>query len=113
MSGLTNENPTLEELLGLNMQVGKINLTGLTYLDKGHTTIFGKPTPSKVNRTPVEGKCILVTGHDMICLKAVLESCEGKGINVYTHGEMLPAFGYPKFKEYKHLVGNFGGAWYD
>lgn len=110
---MTTENPTLEYLLGLNMQVGKINLSGLTYLDKGHSVLFGVPTPSMVNRTPVEGKCILVTGHDMLVLKRLLEQTEGKGINIYTHGEMLPAHGYPKLKAYKHLIGNFGGAWYE
>ena len=73
MAGLTKENPTLEYLVGLNMDVGKANLSGLTYLHRGHTVLFGKPTPSKVNRTPVEGKCILVSGHDMLVLKKLLE----------------------------------------
>jgi len=77
--------------------------------------LLGVPEPSEVNRTPVEGKCILISGHDMLILKSLLEYIEEKGeaINVYTHGEMLPAFGYPELKKYKNLVGNFGGAWYD
>jgi len=81
-------------------------------LDQAHEKSFGVRTPAVVPRTPVEGKCILVSGHDMVWLKAILDATEGTGINVYTHGEMLPAFGFPELKKYKHLVANFGGAWY-
>lgn len=73
MAGLRTKEPTLEYLLGLNMAVGKANLSILTYLDRGHSVLFGVPTPQKVNRRPVEGKCILVSGHDMLVLKKVLE----------------------------------------
>lgn len=95
------------------MNCGKANLFIMQYLDKGHNAVFGKPSPHEVPRAPVEGKCILVTGHDMLILKKLLEQTEGTGINVYTHGEMLPAFGYPELRKHKHLVANFGGAWYD
>jgi len=99
--------------LGLNMNIGKANLFAMDYLDKGHSTLFGQPTPGEVPRMPVPGKCILVSGHDMVVLKKLLEQTEGTGINVYTHGEMLPAFGYPELRKHKHLVANFGTAWYD
>lgn len=72
-AGLTDPNPTLEGLLGLNMGVGKSNFTVMDFLDKGHNLAFGKPTPSPVNRAPVEGKCILVSGHDMVVLKNLLD----------------------------------------
>lgn len=111
-AGLTNPNPTLESLLGLNMAAGAANVTAMQFLDKAHTTLFGKPTPGQTPRTPVEGKCILVSGHDMLVLKRLLEQTEGTGINVYTHGEMLPAFSYPELRKHKHLVANFGQAWF-
>lgn len=72
-AGLTNPSPTLESLLGLNMAAGAANVTAMAFLDKAHTTIFGKPTPGLTPRTPVEGKCILVSGHDMLVLKKLLE----------------------------------------
>jgi hydroxylamine reductase len=73
---------------------------------------FGTPEPTVVQLTPEEGKCILISGHDLHDLKALLEQTEGKGINIYTHGEMLPGHSYPGLKKYKHLKGNYGGAWY-
>lgn len=85
----------------------------MSWLDKGHNDILGSPIPSDVPRTPVEGNCILISGHDLTVLKKLLIATEGKGINIYTHSEMLPAFGYPELKKHKHLVANFGGAWYD
>jgi hydroxylamine reductase len=80
-------------------------------LDEANTSGFGQPEPTTVRVTPVKGKCILVSGHDLPDLKALLEQTEGTGINVYTHGEMLPCHAYPELKKHKHLVGNYGGAW--
>jgi hydroxylamine reductase len=73
---------------------------------------FGTPEPTEVQMTPVEGKCILISGHDMGDLHALLQQTEGSGINVYTHGEMLPGHSYPGLKKFPHLRGNYGGAWY-
>lgn len=109
---LNHQTPTMDSLLGLNMALGALNLKVMGNLDKSHETLFGVRTPAEVPRSPVEGKCILVSGHDMVCLKSLLDQTEGTGINIYTHGEMLPAFGMPELKKYKHLVANFGGAWY-
>lgn len=73
MAGLCNPKPSLEGLINLNMELGKANLFGMTYLDKGHCDILGTPTPAEVSRTPVEGKCILVSGHDLLVLRKLLE----------------------------------------
>jgi len=103
---------TVDGLLGLTLATGGANLKALTALDSAHTERFGDPEPTVVNHAPVEGKCILVSGHDMADLEAILEQTAGKGINVYTHGELLPAHSYPVMKEkYPHLVGNYGAAW--
>ncbi len=82
-------------------------------LDAANTGAYGHPVPTKVRIEPVKGKAIVVSGHDLKDLEELLKQTEGKGINVYTHGEMLPAHGYPELKKYKHLVGNYGGAWQD
>jgi len=103
----------IEQLAGMALSAGEINLRVMAMLDAGHVETFGHPEPSPVRITPVEGKCILVSGHDLLDLKALLEQTEGTGINVYTHGEMLPAHGYPELKKHKHLAGNYGGAWQD
>ena len=115
MAALLNEELGLEELLGLCLKVGEVNVSVMASLDSAHATLLGTPEPSKVNRTPVEGKCILISGHDLCVLKQLLEYIDqvGEPINVYTHCELLPAFGYPELKKHKNLVGNFGGAWYD
>ncbi len=97
----------LEEALAL----GQLNLTVMEALDAANTGSFGTPTPTQVRTTPVAGKAILVSGHDLRDLHKILEATQGKGINVYTHGEMLPAHGYPKLHAYPHLAGNYGGAW--
>lgn len=99
------------KLLGLALKVGQINLKVLSILDEGHTTTFGNPTPASVKVTPIPGKCILVSGHDLFDLEQLLKQTEGTGINVFTHGEMLPAHGYPGLRKYKHLAGNYGGPW--
>ena len=82
-------------------------------LDAANTGAYGHPEPTTVRVTPVNGKCICVSGHDLKDLEELLKQTEGKGINVYTHGEMLPCHAYPGLKKYKHLVGNYGGAWQD
>ncbi len=82
-------------------------------LDKANTSVYGHPEPTKARVTPLKGKSILVSGHDLRDLDLLLQQTEGKGINVYTHGEMLPCLAYPGLKKYPHLVGNYGGAWQD
>jgi len=104
---------TAEELLGLSLKVGELNYAVLEQLDRAHTETFGAPVPASVRLHPVAGKAILVSGHDLHDLYQLLVQTEGLGINIYTHGEMLPAHGYPKLKAFKHLAGNYGGAWID
>lgn len=112
LSALT-EKQGAEELLGLALKVGELNYTVLEQLDSAHNETFGAPTPSQVRLHPLKGKAILVSGHDLHDLYQLLLQTEGLGINIYTHGEMLPAHGYPKLKAFKHLAGNYGGAWID
>jgi len=110
---LAKPNPTVDGLFGLSMKCGEINLGVMEMLDGVHTGTYGHPVPTSVRVTPVKGKAILVSGHDLKDLEVLLEQTEGLGINVYTHGEMLPAHGYPALKKHTHLVGNYGGAWQD
>lgn len=110
---LARENPTTDELLGWALKTGELNLTVMGLLDTANTDTYGHPEPTSVRVTPVRGKCICVSGHDLKDLEELLKQTEGKGINVYTHGEMLPCLAYPGLKKYKHLVGNYGGAWQD
>jgi len=102
-----------DELFNLNMELGKLNFKCMEILDAAHTEAFGHPQPTEVLISKKKGPFIIVSGHDLKDLKELLEQTEGKGINIYTHGEMLPAHGYPELKKYKHLVGNYGGAWQD
>jgi hydroxylamine reductase len=88
-----------------------LNFTVMEALDAGNTGTYGTPAPTAVRITPVAGKAVLVSGHDLRDLEAVLEATKDMGINVYTHGELLPAHSYPKLAAYKHLAGNYGGAW--
>jgi hydroxylamine reductase len=110
---LTQGNPTVEGLFGLNMKCGEINLAVMELLDSANTGAFGNPVPTKVRTSPLKGKAIVVSGHDLKDLEELLEQTKGLGINIYTHGEMLPAHGYPGLKKYSHLAGNYGGAWQD
>jgi hydroxylamine reductase len=110
---LTHPTNEIDALLGLVLRCGEVNLKVMEMLDTAHTTTYGHPVPTPVRVEPVQGKAILVSGHDLKDLEELLKQTEGKGINIYTHGEMLPAHGYPKLKAYKHLVGNYGGAWQD
>ena len=93
------------------MDIGTLNYRVMAMLDTGETETFGHPEPTRVNTQPIAGKAIVVSGHDLHDLELILQQTEDKGINVYTHGEMLPAHAYPAFKKYKHLVGNYGTAW--
>jgi len=108
---LASNEPDVDGLLAAVLKVGEINTSVLAMLDDAHATKYGVPEPTQVCTTAVEGKCILISGHDMVDLKALLEQTEGTGVNVYTHGEMLPAHSYPELKKHKHLVGNYGTAW--
>jgi len=108
---LTRDNPTVDELLGLNLKCGEINLKVMELLDAANTDAYGHPEPTEVRVEPLAGKAILISGHDLKDLEELLKQTEGKEINVYTHGEMLPANAYPGLKKYKHLAGNYGSAW--
>ncbi len=108
---LTTPDQTVPKLLELNLEAGKTNYLVMELLDKAHTGTYGHPVPTPVRTTPVKGKAILVSGHDLKSLYELLKQTEGKGINVYTHGEVLPAHGYPAMKKFSHLVGNYGSAW--
>ena len=102
---LTRSDATAEELLGWCLKTGEINLKAMELLDGANTRSYGHPEPTVVRVTPIKGKAILVSGHDLKDLKTLLEQTEGKGINVYTHGEMLPALAYPELKKHSHLAG--------
>ena len=101
----------MDELLPLALKVGEINLICMALLDEANTKTYGNPVPTEVTLTVEKGPFIVITGHDLYDLKQLLEQTKDKGINVYTHGEMLPAHGYPELKKYSHLKGNFGTAW--
>ncbi len=111
MAYLATDPTDMGELFQCAMDIGHLNFRIMQMLDKGETDTYGHPEPTKVNMRPVKGKAILVSGHDYHDLELILKQTEGTGINVYTHGEMLPAHAYPAFKKYKHLVGNYGTAW--
>ena len=114
MSFLTTEDAKdIDKLTAAVLKCGEVNLTVMGMLDAANTGAYGHPEPTEVRITPVAGKCILVSGHDLKDLADLLEQTAGKGINVYTHGEMLPCHGYPRLKKHGHLVGNYGGAWQD
>ena len=101
----------MDELLPIVLEVGEVNLKCMALLDKANTETYGNPIPTEVSLTVEKGPFIVISGHDLYDLKQLLEQTEGKGINIYTHGEMLPAHAYPELKKYTHLKGNFGTAW--
>ena len=101
----------MDALLPIVMEVGEKNLQCMALLDMANTESYGTPAPATVPLTVEKGPFIVITGHDLHDLKLLLEQTEGKGVNIYTHGEMLPAHGYPELKKYAHLKGNFGTAW--
>lgn len=111
LAALNDEEPTVEQLVSLNMKCGEVNITTMEILDEAHTTRYGHPEPTNVSTEWREGPAIVVTGHDLLDLEELLKQTEGTGVNVYTHGEMLPAHGYPGLRKYKHLAGHFGTAW--
>jgi hydroxylamine reductase len=106
-----NKDLGMENWISLALKCGEINLRAMELLDAGNTETYGHPTPTKIPLGTKKGKAILVSGHDLKDLAAVLEQSEGKGINVYTHGEMLPTHGYPELKKYDHFYGHYGTAW--
>lgn len=108
---VTNVSFGLKDHLDSVLKCGQMNLKTMELLDKVHTEHFGNPVPTEVNTGTKAGPGILVTGHDLLDLYELLKQTEGTGINVYTHSEMLPGHGYPKLKQFKHLAGNYGGAW--
>ncbi len=103
----------LMDFVGLSMDIGKMNLKVMGMLNEGHVERFGHPVPTKVQLGTRKNKAILVSGHDLRMIEELLKQTEGKGIDIYTHSEMLPAHAYPGLKKYRHLYGNFGGAWQD
>jgi len=109
----TNDNLSVEELIQMTMRTGDMSIAVMKKLDEANTETYKNPSPHKVNVHIEKGPFIIVSGHDLRDLEMLLEQTEGKGINIYTHGEMLPSHGYPGLKKYKHLVGNYGGAWQD
>lgn len=110
MSALAKEH-SVDEWLSLLMEFGQINLKCMELLDAANTGAYGNPIPNEVSMKIEKGPFIVVTGHDLHDLKMLLEQSEGKGVNIYTHSEMLPAHGYPELEKYSHLKGNFGTAW--
>ncbi len=105
------EDMTMEQLLPVVLEVGKVNLTCMALLDQANTEVFGHPAPAEVSMSVEKGPFIVISGHDLYDLKLLLEQTAGKGINIYTHGEMLPAHAYPELRKFSHLKGNFGTAW--
>lgn len=101
----------MDELLPIVLEVGEVNFRCMELLDTANTTAYGTPVPTRVSLTVEKGPFIVVSGHDFKDLELLLKQTEGKGINIYTHGEMLPAHAYPELKKYAHLKGNFGTAW--
>jgi hydroxylamine reductase len=110
---LTLPSPTLDDLVAMALRTGELNYRVMQLLDKANTGAFGHPQPAGVRLHPRKGKAICISGHDLADLYELLKQTEGTGIQVYTHGEMLPAHGYPKLKAFTHLAGNFGGGWQD
>lgn len=108
---ISDPSKTVPELLPAVLRVGEVNAQVMAMLDEAHAETLGEPTPTEYRTTAVQGKAILISGHDMMDLYELLKQTEGTGINVYTHGEMLPAHAYPKLKAFDHLAGNYGTAW--
>ncbi len=113
LEATTDDNLSVEELIRWTMRTGDMSVAVMKKLDEANTTVYDNPSPHKVNVHIKKGPFIIVSGHDLKDLEMLLEQTEGKGINIYTHGEMIPSHGYPGLKKHPHLVGNFGGAWQD
>lgn len=113
LESLTDDRLTVEELIRMTMRTGEAAIEVMKVLDEANTSVYGNPSPHNVNVHIRKGPFIIVSGHDLKDLEMLLRQTEGTGINIYTHGEMLPSHGYEGLKKYPHLVGNFGGAWQD
>lgn len=111
LEAVCNDTLSVEDLIRWTIRTGEMSVAIMKKLDEANTKIYDNPSPQKVNTNIKKGPFIIVSGHDLKDLEMILEQTEGKGINIYTHGEMIPCHGYPGLKKYKHLVGNFGGAW--
>lgn len=111
LAALTKNDIGVNDWIGLVLKCGEINLRAMELLDAGNTGAYGHPVPTQVPLGHKKGKAVLISGHDLVDLEALLKQTEGKGINVYTHGEMLPTHGYPELKKYPHFYGHFGTAW--
>ena len=111
LAALADDSLNLEDLIKLAMETGTMSVKIMEVLDTANNTTYSSPSPTKVNVNIKKGPFIVVSGHDLRDLEMLLEQTEGKGINIYTHGEMLPSHGYPELNKYPHLVGNFGSAW--
>ncbi len=111
MASTLNKDLTVDDYIGLVMKCGEINLKTMELLDAANTDTYGHPVPTAVPLGAKEGKAILLSGHDLKDLEEILKQTEGKGINIYTHGEMLPCHGYPELKKYPHFFGHYGSAW--
>lgn len=111
LAALTNRSLGLNDWVGLALKAGEVNLRAMELLDAANTGAYGHPVPTEVPLGRKKGKCILISGHDLKDLEDLLKQTEGKGIYVYTHGEMLPTHGYPELKKYQHFYGHFGTAW--
>lgn len=113
LEAVTDDRLTVEELIRMTMRTGEMALEVMKKLDEANTQIYGNPFPHKVDVKIKKGPFIIVSGHDLKDLEMLLEQTKGKGINIYTHGEMLPSHGYEGLRKYPHLIGNYGGAWQD
>jgi hydroxylamine reductase len=111
LSVLNDPDTSIDDLVTLNMECGSVNIRTMEILDEAHTSHFGHPEPTQVSTGLKAGPAIIVTGHDLLDLEELLKQTQGTGVNIYTHGEMLPAHGYPELKKYEHLAGHFGTAW--
>lgn len=111
LEATTDDRLTVDELIRMTMRTGEMALEVMKKLDEANTSVYGHPSPHPVNVRMKKGPFIIVSGHDLKDLEMLLEQSQGKGVNIYTHGEMLPCHGYEGLKKYPHLVGNFGGAW--
>jgi hydroxylamine reductase len=111
LAATLNKDLGVDDLVGLALKCGEINLRAMELLDAANTEKYGHPVPTKVPLGARKGKAILVSGHDLKDLEEILKQSDGKGINVYSHGEMLPCHGYPELKKYSHFYGHYGTAW--
>ncbi|CEO22840.1 hydroxylamine reductase [Paraclostridium sordellii] len=113
LSATTDDKLSVDDLIVWTMRTGDMSVAVMKKLDEANTTVYKNPAPHKVNVHVKKGPFIVVSGHDLKDLEMILKQTEGKGINIYTHGEMIPCHGYPELNKYPHLAGNFGGAWQD